>query len=120
MLEHFNGDQGSGRREGRVRTEIEFDVPPGSNLSGAALLIEKACQGCGLRVSTRASLRGYPGAIYWHVKRGIQPGTLELTLWETKRRVWASVKDERRAPWMDEALPQIKDAVETALRIAIS
>ena len=100
--------------------EVEFAVPPGSNLSGAAPLIEKACLGCGLRVSTRSSLRGCPGSIHWHVKRGIQAGTLELTLWETKRRVWASVKDGRRAPWMDEALPQIKDAVEAALRIAIS
>ena len=101
-------------------TEVEFTVPPGCNLSGAASLIEKACQGCGLRVSTRATLSSYPGCVHWHVKRGIQPGTLELTLWETKRRVWASVQDGRRATWIDEALPQVKDAVETALRIAVS
>jgi hypothetical protein len=101
-------------------TEIEFTVPPGCNLSGAAALIEKACLGCGLRVSTRATLQSYPGCIHWHVKRGIQAGTLELTLWEAKRRVWASVQDGRRAAWIDEALPQVKDAVETALRIAIS
>ena len=101
-------------------TEIEFTVPPGCGLSGAPSLIEKACLGCGLRISTRCSLRGCPGCIHWHVKRGIQPGTLELTLWEAKRRVWASVQDSRRAAWIDEALPQVKDAVETALRIAIS
>jgi hypothetical protein len=101
-------------------TEIEFTVPPGSGLSGAPSLIEKACLGCGLRISTRSSLRSCPGCIHWHVKRGIQPGTLELTLWEAKRRVWASVQDGRRAAWIDEALPQVKDAIETALRIAIS
>lgn len=101
-------------------TEIEFTVPPGCGLSGAPSLIEKACLGCGLRISTRASLRGCPGCIHWHVKRGIQPGTLELTLWEAKRRVWASVQDSRRAAWIDEALPQVKDAVETELRIAVS
>jgi hypothetical protein len=54
------------------------------------------------------------------VKRGIQPGTLELTLWEAKRRVWASIQDGRRAAWIDDALPRVKDAVETALRIAVS
>lgn len=101
-------------------TEVEFAVPQSCNLSGAAVLIEKACRGCGLRVSTRATLTSYPGCIHWHVKRGIQPGTLEVTLWEAKRRVWASVQDGRRAAWMDEALPQVKDAVETALRIAVS
>jgi len=101
-------------------TEIEFTVPPGCGLSGAPSLIEKACLGCGLRISTRCSLRGCPGCIHWHLKRGIQPGTLELTLWEAKRRVWASVQDGRRAAWIDEALPHVKDAVETALRIAIS
>ncbi|MFL6429276.1 MAG: hypothetical protein ACJ71S_13605 [Acidobacteriaceae bacterium] len=100
--------------------EIEFAVPQGYSLSGAASLIEKACIGCGLRISTRATLSSYPGCIHWHVKRGIQSGTLELTLWETKRRIWASVQDERRAPWIDEALPQMKDAIETALRIAVS
>jgi hypothetical protein len=54
------------------------------------------------------------------MKRGIQPGTLEVTLWEAKRRLWASVQDGRRAAWIDEALPRVKDAVETALRIAVS
>jgi hypothetical protein len=101
-------------------TEVEFAVPPGCGLSGAASLIEKACLGCGLRISTRATLRAIPDVSHWHVKRGIQSGTLELTLWEAKRRVWASVQDGRRAPWIDEALPRVKDAVETALRIAVS
>jgi hypothetical protein len=101
-------------------TEVEFAVPQGYSLSGAASLIEKACRECGLRISTRATLQTYPGCVHWHVKRGIQSGTLELTLWETKRRVWASVQNERRAPWIDEALPRVKDAVETALRIAVS
>jgi hypothetical protein len=101
-------------------TEVEFTVPQGYSLSGAASLIEKACRECGLRVSTRATLQTYPGCIHWHVKRGIQSGTLELTLWETKRRVWASVQNGRRAPWIDDALPRVKEAVETALRIAVS
>jgi hypothetical protein len=101
-------------------TEVEFTVPQGCSLSAAASLIEKACGECGLRVSTRCALASYPGCIHWHVKRGIQPGTLELTLWEAKRRVWASVQDGRRAAWIDDALPRVKDAVETALRIAVS
>jgi hypothetical protein len=101
-------------------TDVEFAVPQGCNLNGAAALIEKALSGCGLRVSARETLSSYPGCIHWHVKRGMQPGTLEVTLWEAKRRVWASLQDSRRAAWIDEALPQVKDAVETALRIAVS
>lgn len=101
-------------------TEIEFEVPHSANLRGAAALIEKACRECGLRVSTPFSQQMHPGCIHWQVKRGIQPGTLELTLCETKRRIWASVKDDRSAPWMEEALPQLKEAVEAALRVAIS
>jgi hypothetical protein len=120
MLEHsaVAGDRTTVK--GWAMTEIEFAVPQGYGLGGAPSLIEKACRECGLRISTRATLRSYPGCIHWHVKRGIQPGTLELTLWETKRRIWASVQDGRRAAWIDEALPQVKDAVETALRIAVS
>lgn len=101
-------------------TLIDFAVPQSCNLSGAAALIEKACRGCGLRVSARSTLSSYPGCVHWHVKRGMQPGTLEVTLWEAKRRIWASVQDGRRAAWIDEALPQVKDAVETELRIAVS
>jgi hypothetical protein len=105
---------------GDAMTEVEFTVPQGYSLSGAAALIEKACRDCDLRVSTRATLASYPGCIHWHVKRGIQPGTLELTLWESKRRMWASVQDGRHAAWIDEALPRVKDAIETAWRIAVS
>ena len=101
-------------------TDIEFDVPQSANLRGAAALIEKACQECGLRISTRFNPQKESGCIHWHVKRGILSGTLELTLCDTKRRIWASVKDNRRAPWMDEDLPRLKEAVEMALRMAIS
>lgn len=101
-------------------TEIEFAVPPRCDLSQASRLIEGAIAACELRIAMTGTLRSYPGCIHWHLKRGRESGTLELTLWETKRRVWASVQDGRRGAWIEDALPRVKLAVETAFRNAVS
>ena len=101
-------------------TELEFQVPRGCDLSHASSLIEGVFQAHGLRIVMTDTLRSYPECVHWHVKRGAEPGTLELTLWEAERRIWASVQEGRRAAWIEETLPRVKREVETALRHAVS
>lgn len=101
-------------------TEVEFNIPPKCHLRDAEALIEATCLACGLRIAMKGTLRSYAGCVHWHLKQGDNRGTLELTLWPMRHRIWASVQDGRRAPWIEEALPRLKRAVETALRNAAS
>lgn len=60
----------------------------------------------------RGTLRAYPGSLHWHVEKPGERGTLEVTLWPAKPRLWLAVQAGRRARWIEEALPQIKAHIE--------
>ncbi len=66
----------------------------------------------GLTRHSRGTLKSYPGCIHWHWKNGKLPGTLEVTLWPTKRRLWFKVQAGRRAEWIDQVIPTLKVALE--------
>lgn len=95
--------------------QTEFRVPGRGDLAAAETAIERACSALGLRVGMKGTLRSYPGSVHWHLKYGKESGTLELTLLARERRLWAQVQRGRRAPWIEEALPNVKRAVERAL-----
>jgi len=96
--------------------EVEFRVPKHGDLAGAEHLIELACARRGLNLTMKGSLSSHPGRIHWHYKSQGQNGTLELTLYMKERRIWASVQDGRRSPWIDVELPLLKRAIEGELR----
>jgi hypothetical protein len=62
-----------------VRTE-EIAVPPDAQLLGAEEVIERCCEAAGLHVTMKGTVAAYPGSVHWHLKRGKEPGTLEVTL----------------------------------------
>jgi hypothetical protein len=95
--------------------EIEFQVPRGCDLSDAEEKIEKICAEQGLVVTLKKPLAKFPGYIHWHYKRNSERGTLELTLWREKHRVWAKVQDGRRAEWIEKNLPDLRKAIERGL-----
>ena len=66
--------------------------------------IDEALADSGLRVTIRASLRKFPGCVHWHVKRGREPGTLEITFWPRERRAWFTIHDGRQADWMEQSM----------------
>jgi hypothetical protein len=96
--------------------EVEFRVPKHVDLVGAEHLIELACARRGLNLTMKGSLSSHPGCIHWHYKSQGQNGTLELTLSRRERRIWASVQNGRRSPWIDVELPLIKRAIEGELQ----
>jgi hypothetical protein len=96
--------------------EFEFHVPTECDLSGAEDMIEKAAAERGLRIEMKGSLASYPGCIHWHFKNQKQKGTLEITLWPQRRRIWAQVQDGRTAEWIDVELPRLRHAIENKIR----
>ena len=84
--------------------EMDVTLPPSPDFDRLAKLIERAVAAEGLRVASVDTLRSYPGCTHWHVKRGDNVGTLEITLWPQRRRLWFKVQAGRDAPWIDDAL----------------
>ena len=51
------------------------------------------------------SVKSYPGCTHWHWKRDNEAGTLEVTLWPARRRIWFKIQAARRSGWIDQLVP---------------
>jgi len=96
-------------------TAEEMAVPVGMSLSNAARQIEEAIEGAGLRVSLRGTLAQYPGSLHWHLKRGKESRTLEITLLNRERYIRFAVHDNRTGAWTTDALAQLADTLRERL-----
>ncbi len=92
--------------------EIEVHVNPARRDEQLATSIEGAAAHYGLQVRMRGTLRTYPGSQHWHLHKPGERGTLEVTLWPARKRVWFSVQAERRAEWIADIVPYIKAWIE--------
>ena len=95
--------------------EIEVAIAADARLDGAEALIEEACAAEGLRLSLRSTLKAYPACVHWHYKLGKEVGTLEITLWAVKRRIWFKVSAGRQGAWMEGTIERLKSKIETDL-----
>ena len=77
--------------------------------------VEAALHRRGLRLTMKGTLKTCPGSTHWHYKLGREPGTLELTLWPAKQRLWISVQAGRTAPWIEEVLPALQHELACAM-----
>ena len=80
--------------------------------ASAIELIDAAIARHGLITTMKGTLKSYPGSTHWHCKLGREKGTLEITLWPAKQRAWFKIQAGRRAPWIDEIVPKIKQTLE--------
>jgi hypothetical protein len=80
--------------------------------------IDEAIADAGLAVTLRTSLKKFPGCVHWHVRRGREPGTLEITYWPKEHRAWFTIQDGRRAASIDGQAPLLADAIRRRLRLA--
>lgn len=78
--------------------------------------IDAAIAAAGLAVTLRASLKKFPGCVHWHVRRGREPGTLEITYWPQEHRAWFTIRDGRQAEWIDEQVTILADAIPRRIR----
>ena len=93
-------------------TEIEIDMPERDDTPRAIERIERAMSDYGLRLASRGTLKTYPGCVHWHYTNGSDPGTLEITLWSQRNRLWFKIQSGRRAQWIDQILPRLKRELE--------
>ena len=80
--------------------------------------LEDAFSRCELRITLKGATASYPGSTHWHLKREKLTGTLEATLWPSESWFWLSVQDGRKAPWIEESLPQIVAVLDQVCRRA--
>jgi hypothetical protein len=74
--------------------------------------IERLCQSHGLSITMKTTLSKCPGSIHWHLKKGRERGTLEITLWPSKSRLWFSMQDGRKGDWVMPVAQQTKKELE--------
>jgi hypothetical protein len=85
---------------------VEFEVegvPPNveSKVTSAALDL-------GLTVATDGTLSKYPGCRHWHLRKRGRSGTLEVTYWPAKKRLWVTYHSNRVGDgWVEGAAPVV-------------
>src|ERR1700730_8875921 len=88
--------------------ETEFEIPKGCDAKSVERTVERLCHTRGLFMALKGSLSQYPGSIHLHFKKDRKKGTLELTLYPEKSRLWSKVQAGRKALWIDETIRDLK------------
>jgi len=96
--------------------EVNIEIPENANTDIVVNSVEGVCLQHQLSCTLKGTLAKYPGSIHWHFKAGKQKGTLEITWWENKNRLWCKVAEGRTGKWIEENLPQIIEKTEKLLR----
>jgi hypothetical protein len=84
---------------------VEFDVDPLPDDPGGAVLA--AAAQLGLLIATDGPLRKYPGSRHWHLRKTGCAGTLEVTYWPGKSRLWVAYHSNRTGDgWVESMAPE--------------
>jgi hypothetical protein len=95
-----------------VEIEISTSQMDGRRFSRLAQTIDQMSAAHGLSVSMKGTLKKFPGSIHWHLKKGRERGTLEVTLLPAERRLWFSMHENRSAPWVVKTAHEFKRNLE--------
>jgi hypothetical protein len=95
--------------------EHEVPVPNGTDTAQVEQTVASCCAADGLRNTLKGTLARYPGSVHWHYAQPRERGTLEITWWPRAERLWFKVSRGRSAPWIDERLPALQQALQMAL-----
>lgn len=74
--------------------------------------IEALCRAAGLSITLKGTSAKFAGSIHWHLKKGCERGTLEITLWPSQNKLWFSMQDGRAADWVMPAARELKAQLE--------
>jgi hypothetical protein len=96
--------------------EIEIPLPRSADYLLVSKTIEEICISGGLRIVLKASLSKFPGSTHWHIKSGDDKGTLEITLWPAKHRLWFSIQDGRVGAWIEKKVGLLQDSFQRAFQ----
>lgn len=87
---------------------VEFDIELPSEK--VIELIELKASELGLNIH-RGSLGKYPGCTHWHFQTPGRSGTLEMTYWPKKSRLWLSARSNRHGDWIPEKLEALRSSL---------
>lgn len=93
-------------------TEIDIKVSDIEDTNRGIARLEAILRSHGLSLRSCGTLKTLPGCTHWHWNNGNRRGTLEVTLWPAKRRLWFKVQAGRRAGWIDQIIPVLKADLE--------
>jgi hypothetical protein len=96
--------------------ELDIETPKNINTNTLIDAIERVCHVHDLTCTLKGTLTKYPDSVHWHFKKGKQKGTLEITWWENKNRLWFKVADGRTGTWIKESMSKIKEEIQKALQ----
>jgi hypothetical protein len=95
--------------------ELNIEIPKDVNAVVLIDTVERVCLAHHLNCTLKGTLVRYQGSVHWHFKKGKLKGTLEITWWESKNRLWFKVADRRTGQWIEENMPQIKEEIQKIL-----
>jgi hypothetical protein len=95
---------------------IPIPVPQRVRHTKIPAIVVKTIRSLGLRITLHTELKSYPGSTHWHVKHPGATGTLELTWWPDKRKLWMKVHANREATWMAQVTPDVKRILTLRLK----
>jgi len=84
-----------------------INLPLTFNLSAIEAMIESCCEAEGLRVTLKGTLVSYVGCVHWHLKKGSQRGTLEITFWPKTHQFWFKVNAGRMGIWTENSITRL-------------
>jgi hypothetical protein len=90
---------------------FEITLPASRDPAALIGLIERAAGEAGL-IAERRTLRSYLGSTHWHLRHPGAKGTLELTYWPQRGRLWFAVHANRRAEWIAPAIERVRARIE--------
>ena len=95
--------------------EVELQIPANVSSEHVIEVVEKVCVSHHLICARKGTLASYLGSTNCHFKMGKQKGTLEITWWEAKNRLWLKVAKGRMGNWMTENITALQKKIENAL-----
>ena len=95
--------------------EVEAVLPPRARLARLERVVEASIAAEDLTITLKGTLAKYPGCVHWHCKQGTARGTLEITWWPPKRRLWFKVSAGRGGDWVERVMPRLQQALERKL-----
>jgi hypothetical protein len=90
-------------------TNLEVHI---SRSAGLEETIEALCRAISLSITLKTTSAKFPGSIHWHLKKGCERGTLEITLWSSQNKLWFSMQDGRKGDWVLTTAQQLKKQLE--------
>lgn len=93
---------------------FDIPLPADRDLRPVPEMVAAVSAAHGLTLSLQSTLSSYPGSYHWHYRRGRERGTLEITFWPARRRLWLKIAAGRTSAAIAALLPRLHSALVEA------